>query len=188
MLAISGHESGSCLIIVCALLQQFRSVQWSPLFTGCTCGVAGADGAALARRLAQAWLANVRACWQRTGMMAEKHNALRPGVAGGGGEYPVQASQSLTLQLDIFASSSSVLVQSLLPVSSCTASLRCHLTLLIFHLHMTEAYIAQSRRYMWSEPPPVVDADGFWVDQRRGAVPAAPVWLEPWRGSLCVGL
>ena len=68
---------------------------------GCMRGVAGADGAALGRRLAQAWLANVRTCWQRTGMMAEKHSALRPGLAGGGGEYPVQARQSLTPQLAV---------------------------------------------------------------------------------------
>ena len=55
------------------------------------CG-AGAAGAALARRLAQAWLANARAGWQHTGAMAEKHNATCPGQAGGGGEYAVQAS------------------------------------------------------------------------------------------------
>lgn len=53
---------------------------------------AGTAGAALARRLAQAWLANARAGWQRTGAMAEKHNATCPGQAGGGGEYAVQAS------------------------------------------------------------------------------------------------
>ena len=62
-------------------------------------GVSGADGATLGRRLAQAWLANVRACWQRTGVMAEKHNAERIGLAGGGGEYPVQASYTLTPRL-----------------------------------------------------------------------------------------
>lgn len=52
---------------------------------------AGAEGAALARRLAQAWLANAHAGWQRSGAMAEKHDAMRPGQAGGGGEYAVQA-------------------------------------------------------------------------------------------------
>ena len=29
-------------------------------------------------------------------------------------------------------------------------------------------------------PTPVADADGLWVDKRRGALPAGPVWLEPW--------
>ena len=87
---------------VSPLFQQYhsslskQSTTVKSLSTSCMRGVAGSDGAALGRRLAQAWLANVRACWQRTGMMAEKHNALRPGLAGGGGEYPVQARQSLT--------------------------------------------------------------------------------------------
>ena len=57
----------------------------------CACGCAGPEGEELARRLAQAWLANVHACWRRTGRMAEKHDAARPGRAGGGGEYEVQA-------------------------------------------------------------------------------------------------
>ncbi|KAK9840623.1 hypothetical protein WJX81_004876 [Elliptochloris bilobata] len=66
---------------------------WPPLQALLIEGLAaygGAGGAALARRLAQAWLANVRAAWQRTGKMAEKHDATCPGKAGGGGEYPVQ--------------------------------------------------------------------------------------------------
>lgn len=176
-----------------ALLQQYRSVSvpWSTftilkvLFTRCSRGVAGADGAELARRLAQAWLANVRACWQRTGMMAEKHSALRPGLAGGGGEYAVQASQSLTPRLLILHQRLVQIPGGVLVFVACRIlnSLFEQLTLLLLWFALNKS-ISQVRMHVLCKSPSVADADGFWVDKRRGALPAGPVWLEPRRGSL----
>lgn len=52
--------------------------------------VAGEEGAALAAQLAQVWLESNYAGYQQTGLMVEKYDATRPGLAGGGGEYTVQ--------------------------------------------------------------------------------------------------
>jgi alpha,alpha-trehalase len=51
---------------------------------------AAARAAALARRMAAAWLESNLQAWQRSGFMYEKYDALVAGRGGGGGEYVPQ--------------------------------------------------------------------------------------------------
>lgn len=44
----------------------------------------------MAAQLAQVWLESNYAGYQQTGLMVEKYDATKAGLAGGGGEYTVQ--------------------------------------------------------------------------------------------------
>ncbi len=66
---------------------------WAPLQHMLIMGLRGSgtpEGEALAADIAQAWIRSNAEAYRATGYMHEKYNALRPGSAGGGGEYEPQ--------------------------------------------------------------------------------------------------